>query len=702
MTPIETHGFVLVDWQEEAVDAWARGDREPFTGTLEIFTGGGKTLLALAAAERVSAREPDLRLAVVVPTEALARQWITSIERYTNLDRRDIGLLGAGGKDSLRDKRALVAVLNSAAKVLPAMAVDAQPLMLVVDECHRAGAPSFSRVLDTPSAYRLGLSATPDREEIGDDGEPLEFDEQKVGKALGSVVAHFSLKDARRVGWLPDYQIYHHGLTLHAKERQDYEAISRRVDDLGDRLRQLGVDTTRAQMLRGQQGDVGDAARAYVSATSSRKDLLYRARERTRVAAKIVTKALGAREHRVLLFHERVDQATQLHSALSEALPDQRVVLEHSRLPDAERAAAMRAFRSGAASVLVSVKSLIEGIDVPEADVGVSVASSSSVRQRIQALGRVLRRTFDEADAPKHAEMHLLYVADTVDELIYTKEDWSDLTGEGENVYWRWGLDPDQPEEPQDGPPASPRPTEEQEWERLGERPPAEPVRWLGVLSGQEYSVDTLGTVRNAWDVSMTNAQGVDDMVTAVRSRPGGRFRVTPKHRLVLVMREGTEGTEVLVAGQLPQPFEAVEDATADEVADLDVDALEPGDEYHGPANHEGGEYKLRMKLGGVIERRRNRGSEFALTEGSGHAELEQNATRLLDAWRHELNRGLTIYVNDLGHAWYEAGGKRCFLASVPGGFAWPDNEGAPAANGNDLPRSDPVERQQGREVLDP
>ena len=86
--------------------------------------------------------------------------------------------------------------------------------MLVVDECHRAGAPSFSNVLSSPAKYRLGLSATPDREELDDDGEPLTFDEQIVGRQLGGVVYRFTLKDAREAGWLPEYSLHHHGVSL--------------------------------------------------------------------------------------------------------------------------------------------------------------------------------------------------------------------------------------------------------------------------------------------------------------------------------------------------------------------------------------------------------------------------------------------------------------------------------------------------------
>src|SRR5262249_37711432 len=238
---------------------------------------------------------------------------------------------------------------------------------------------------------------------------------------------------------------------------------------------------------------------------------------------------------------ERVAESEQLYKQLRTALPGISMALEHSRLPDRQREEALAAFRSGRAQVLVSVKSLVEGIDVPEADIGISVAATSSVRQRIQARGRILRRGSVDGQH-KQAEMHLLYVNGTVDELIYAKEDWTDLTGEGANHYWLWPPDPDAPPQHQSGPPTSPRPTEEQEWLRLGQQAPAEPVRWLGVLTGQEYSVDTLGTVTNSSGAVIGNPQAAAEAVHKVRGRPGGRFRVTPAHWLLLVFGPGDDG----------------------------------------------------------------------------------------------------------------------------------------------------------------
>ena len=669
---IATRGFELESWQRDAVTSWQKGFDQPYCGVLEVFTGGGKSLLAFTAMELAAQAASGLKVAVVVPTEALARQWISMVKKFTDIPAGQVGLMGAGGKGDLHVLRVLVCVLNSAAKRLPAMVADIKPLMLVVDECHRAGAPAFAKVLDTAAEYRLGLSATPDREELDENGEPLVFDEQRVGKALGGVVYQFSLKDARKIGWLPEYKIYHHGITLNTEERSKYRELSRRVDDLAEKLGQFGLDSAGAFSLQKKPGEVGDVARAYVGATSQRKDFLYRAKDRARVVGRIVTKAMENQLRRVLLFHERVAEATDLHQQLVAALPDTRVLLENSQLSESVRKAALAEFRSGAAPVLVSVKSLIEGIDVPEADVGVSVASTGSVRQRIQALGRVLRRSFGEnGTVAKVAEMHVLYVANTVDKFIYLKEDWGDLTGDAQNSYWLWPNDPGAEPMQQDGPPATPRPTEEQEWLRLGQQVPAEPALWNGAFVGQEYSTDTLGNVRNLQGTSIANPQGVSAMVSKVRGRPGGRFRVTPVYRIVLVAGDPMEGKGIWVAGQLAERFVAPLNPPE---GDCQVDAgeLHPGDPYSGPANHEHGVFRIRQLHGGVIEKRVGAKVLFALKYSEAHPELAENAVRLLTAWRSVLNNGLPVNVNGLDHVWYEAGGVRRFLAVAPGGFVWP------------------------------
>lgn len=668
---LETRGFELTSWQRRGVDAWVRGEGDrAFFGTLEIVTGGGKTLIALACAAQVARSRPDVRFAVVVPTQALARQWRASIVRHTSLTEEEVGLLGGGGKASFATARALVAVLNTAAKRLPDLARDTQPLMLIVDECHRAGAPSFSKVLDTPAEFRLGLSATPDREELDDAGEPLRYDEQRVGLSLGPVVFRFGMKEAREAGWLPDYVLHHHAVQLVDHERLRYDTLSRQVDEAADALRGLGGETSRSRQLAGRKDELGEAARRWVALTSQRKDLLYRAAERQRVTQCIVDRLFTMTDGaapRAILFHERVQEAVQLHGFLQDGLPVA-VALEHSKLPEKQRTEALAAFASGVAPILVSVKSLIEGIDVPAANAGISVASTASVRQRIQALGRVLRRAGD--GGAKKSEMHLVYVDDTVDDLIYAKTDWSDLTGEKANRYWRWPEGAIRPEG-LPGPPRIPLPTERDAWRQVGETAPHE---WPGAVAGQEYSVSTTGVVHNAFGALIENPQDVGQMVAALRGKPGGRFHVTPELRLVLVWhgRGEDDGVKPWVIGRLAEPFRVAPEV--EHAEELSSSELFVGAPYRGPSDKEGA-FRITQKGGGNVERSVRRGRELASLDGEGAGAV--NARAVLAAW-NDMDRSISrFFVNRLGHAWYEAEGERRFLAAVPGGFDWPEEKGS-------------------------
>lgn len=671
--------IVLEPWQIEAADAWVSGDTiGPFRGTLEIFTGGGKSLIALECMRRAAESAPGLRVAIVVPTVALARQWRRVLASRTSLTDSSVGELHSGQKGDLTQYRVLIAVLNSAASHLPDMvsAVD-DPIMLVVDESHRAGAPQFRRVLQTPARFRLGLSATAERDDVDEEGTPIDYDDHVLGQLLGGIVHRFDLRAARRIGWLPEFTVNHHAVHLLHEERRRYDEISRTIDDLADQLRAAGIDAASARVVATRDGETAQLARGYVGAVSVRKDLLYRAAERTRVTERIV-RNLKNREPapRILLFHERIAEATALFEGLYAASAPGSTVLEHSRLTESERDAALKAFADGSSPTLVSVKSLIEGIDVPDADVGISVASSTSVRQRVQALGRVLRRRFD--GTAKKAEMHLLYVADSVDELIYEKEDWGDLTGQAANHYFEWPLGGEHPTS-REGPPRTPRPTEEQFWLQVRDAPDPLPLEWPCEWPRSEWRLDGRGTVTDLEGRLVTNPQNAVEAVGLIKPG-GGRFRVSHRYRLLVVPETQSGETRAWFVGSLAEPFCVAATDPPDAGTLLGGAANEQGrtgsDSFAGPLDKQGGTFQIRQKAGGIIERRKGGVREFASTEvGSAASDHVANAVKVLDAWRATGEQGMKFHINRNGDAYYLAGGEAHFLAHVPEGFAWPDEE---------------------------
>jgi hypothetical protein len=100
----------------------------------------------------------------------------------------------------------------------------------------------------------------------------------------------------------------------------------------------------------------------------------------------------------------------------------------------------------GRARVLVTAKAANQGINLPNVDVGIIVASSSSILQRIQTLGRILRvRRVDGKPIPREdyarhfpKTLHVLYVKGTADEEIYLKTDWDQLLGRERNEWCAW------------------------------------------------------------------------------------------------------------------------------------------------------------------------------------------------------------------------------------------------------------------------
>lgn len=424
-------------WQRDCLAKWLALGK----GTVKVATGGGKTIFALAAAQALqNDKEPDLRFVIVVPTIPLMHQWRDELAA-ANLPAATIGLMGGG--ESVGDAanlRILICVLNSARDRLPGFVQKAgwaSRMLLVVDECHRANASEASKIFHSNPRYTLGLSATPETDQ-SDDSVPSDqvYATSDVGKALGPIIFEFSLRQSLAAGLLTPFEVWHVGLPLNADENVIYARLSREISELRrdlqaafrrSRSSQSFIPWCQTQATRGG----GDAAR-FIGMANERKRLVYRAESRADLTIRILLAAMQDNQRKAIVFHEAIEEINHIFlAALEHAIP---AVLEHSKLPQGIRTGNIDAFRRGIARTIISAKSLVEGFNVPSADLGIIAASSGSVRQRIQSLGRMLRRK--EGDGG--AVIFVLYVRDTEDESIYQKADWESVVGAQQNRYFQW------------------------------------------------------------------------------------------------------------------------------------------------------------------------------------------------------------------------------------------------------------------------
>lgn len=634
----------LYDWQQECLPLWLGEGR----GTVKVATGGGKTLFALAAAQALqNDREPDLRLVVVVPTIPLMFQWRDEVWAG-NLPSSAIGLMGGAQElPQLSTIRVLICVLNSARERLSDLVHRAdwpRRMLLVVDECHRAAAAQASRIFEAKPRYTLGLSATPEPDlDTGELPTDEAYASSVVGQALGPIIYDFSLKQSLEAGLLTPFEVWHVGLPLSPTEATEHSRLSREITDLRKTL-QLRHGRSRSkqgflawcQTQASRGGPAATEAERFIGLADRRKRLLYRAVARKEAALGILAESFRDREGRAILFHESIEEIESLFvQALERRIP---AVLEHSQLPDGLRAENIEAFRQGTARVIVSAKSLVEGFNVPSADLGIIAASSSSVRQRIQSLGRILRRK----QGGRSARVFVLYVRGTVDEAIYGEEDWESVIGAERNRYFQW--------RPSDECPSWPEGLEETGQPPRIYRPPSWEVDpatlapgdpYPGQSQGLEVRVDQDGNLRREDETVVPASRTLLEAV--VQHSPYRRARITPA--LHLIVRTDLGGS-----GEADWRFLGV----IDELPDPDASTA------------------IRLKLKTTAGRRviacdeeRNKGVvRFALGPDKTHMpEAGQARDRLLDWIRHEearLGRRIRdLYWDGGENYWLEVQGER-------------------------------------------
>lgn len=305
---------------------WVERFLEAGSGVLVGPAGSGKTIAAIAIMGALEAET-----LVLVPTRELAGQWRTELLRNTDLDAEDVGEYH-GGEKSIRP--VTIATYRIASMDRHRGLFDSRRWGLIVyDEAHRVPSPVHRLTADLQSRHRLGLTASPLRE---DD-----------------------------------------------RERDIYTLIGPPIGTDWDALFDAGFVAEPAVEIRYVPWRDEGAKDEYGAASRHRKRQLA-ATNPAKIDA--VSDALAERpDSQALVFVEYLDQGNELAEALS--LP-----FVSGETPHAERARLFQAFRRGDQDTLVVSRVGDEGIDLPDAELAVIASGlGGSRRQGTQRAGRIMR-----------------------------------------------------------------------------------------------------------------------------------------------------------------------------------------------------------------------------------------------------------------------------------------------------------------------
>lgn len=361
--------------QTGALAAWkSAGCR----GILEHATGSGKTFTALLAIEEHVATG-NLAL-VLVPSRLLLEQWAREIQE--TIPQAAV-LIAGGGRTAWRTpgrlERFTSAQRESGPRVVLATMATASKegfrsrvrtgdhLLLVADEVHQMGSPEYSLLTTIDAAKRLGLSATPRR--FGDPtGTRTLFD------YFGGVVPPpFTLRDAIEARRLVQYTYFPHALYLTVEEADEWRTITRQI--------------TKEVVRLPKQADGSFALSERAKLLLIRRSrIAKKARGKVRLARQIVQGEYCKGEH-WLIYCEDSEQLGEVLQVLREDGVDAKEY--HTGMTGDPDATLVWFTQFG--GVLVSIRCLDEGVDIPQISHALILASSQNPRQFIQRRGRVLR-----------------------------------------------------------------------------------------------------------------------------------------------------------------------------------------------------------------------------------------------------------------------------------------------------------------------
>lgn len=360
------------EWQAAALQRW----KSDWRGIVQVVTGGGKTVFAQMCLLEFFADPQSGQALIIVPTISLLDQWCIALQDELGVSPDQIGLL-SGQEKPLGDEPIIISVINTA-RTFTSSFSEKRRVFLIVDECHRAGSPANAKALEGDFVATLGLSATPEREY--DEGF-----ETLIAPRLGPIIYEYTYLDAARDGVISPFSLTNVRINLLPDEDEKYRKFSRSI----------------AQVLRLGSSDENDEKlkrllqqRAAVSANATM---------RIPVAVKIVESHRG---ERVVVFHERIEAANTIVDILRKR--GHRATVYHAGIGPTVRRDNLRLFRKGLFDVLVCCRALDEGINVPEASVAVVSSSTASQRQRVQRLGRILRK----AKGKDAAAVYTLFATD--------------------------------------------------------------------------------------------------------------------------------------------------------------------------------------------------------------------------------------------------------------------------------------------------
>lgn len=361
----------LRDYQLAAINSWVNNG---FRGILKMATGTGKTFTAVQAINNYLKDNKNNLVVIVAPTQLLVSQWINTLkeESITNIvpiminkniwiDELKKGLL----KMDLGRETYLFAVATYDSFInqnfMNIIKGFSGNKLIVCDEVHHAWAPETRKGLVKEYDARLGLSATPEiYMDIEGTKELLDF--------FGGICYTFDMKEAIPE-FLTEYEYYAEIVILNDEECWKYEELSSKI----------------ARMIKINEGKIDQKTFMLIL---ERSKILTNADAKWSAFEKILDSIQNMKRTLIYCSDKQINRVKKILK--------NRKIFAHQITHEESlnyRNEIIKLFQEDKYRVIIAMKVLDEGIDIPSIERAIILASSGNPIEYVQRRGRILRKS---------------------------------------------------------------------------------------------------------------------------------------------------------------------------------------------------------------------------------------------------------------------------------------------------------------------
>ena len=391
----------LFYYQEDAVKKWISNGKNLL---LEMATGTGKTRTAIGCMCHAFKSQNKLLTVIACPQSTLTMQWKTDIESLDLGNPIDVVQVCDGTQHSwkreLKTKcRQLSAGLYHNLVIYTTHQTCSSPDFIDIiqsvkradrffigDEVHGMGASKTRNGLLDVYNLRLGLSATPSRW----------FDD--IGSALitdyfGNDSYQFTIEQALSTPnpltnkpFLVNYTYHPCFISLTDNELEEYKELSEKITRMNNSKKKEDYVNI-MEFLLFRRADIEKEA-------ENKYDELERILDG--LLAECNKKGERLKDTIIFVSDGQLDKVLQILK--KKDITSHKFTQEEGTAPSkkyggiSEREYLIRQFSNGKYQVLVAIKCLDEGIDIPSAKTGIIMASSTNPREYVQRIGRIIRQ----------------------------------------------------------------------------------------------------------------------------------------------------------------------------------------------------------------------------------------------------------------------------------------------------------------------